>query len=146
MSAPLNTPGVKISPRLAKVGLALAIGVPAGFFILPHLWIAKASIPEVAPAHFAAPPSPIAPPAMRKLLPLPAAQASSTPKAQPTPCQPCIEAAREVLTRYLAAIRTGAGADNREERPNVYEAPQVNANANHPVYVPAVPGNDQLHN
>ena len=81
-----------------------------------------------------------------KLLPLPAAQASSTPKAQPTPCQPCIEAAREVLTRYLAAIRTGAGADNREERPNVYEAPQVNANANHPVYVPAVPGNDQLHN
>jgi hypothetical protein len=41
----MNPPGVKINSRLAKVGLALVIGVPAGFFILPRLWPAKASIP-----------------------------------------------------------------------------------------------------
>jgi hypothetical protein len=141
----MNTPGVKISPRLAKIGLALVIGVPAGFFILPRLWPAKASIPEVPVTHFAQPPSPIATPTIRKLMPLPAAQASPTPKAQPTPCQPCIEAANEVLHRYLAAIRTGAGADNREEKPNVYESPQVYSNANHPVFVPSVPALQQPH-
>src|SRR5713101_3639201 len=141
-----TTPGVKISSRLAKIGAGFIVLVILGIVVWPHLWTAKASIPEVPVTHFQPAPSPIATPSLRKLLPLPAAQSSSTPKARPTPCQPCIEAAREVLTRYLAAIRTGAGADNREERPNVYEAPQVNANANHPVYVPAVPGNDQLHN
>jgi hypothetical protein len=142
----MNPPGVKINSRLAKVGLALVIGVPAGFFILPRLWPAKASIPEVPVTHFAAPPSPIATPSIRKLMPLPAAQASSSPKAQPTPCQPCIEAAREVLTRYLAAIRTGAGADNREERPNVYESPQVISNAPHNVWVPNATALQQPHN
>jgi hypothetical protein len=141
----MNTPGVKISPRLAKIGLALVIGVPAGFFILPRLWPAKASIPEVPVTHFAQPPSPIATPTIRKLMPFPAAQASPTPKAQPTPCQPCIEAANEVLQRYLAAIRTGAGADNREEKPNVYESPQMVPNPPVSVWRPVVPSNDQLH-
>ena len=142
----MNAPGTKISPRLAKVGLALLVGVPAGFFILPRLWPAKASIPEVPVTHFAAPPSPIATPApLTKILPITPLQPTPAPKAKPTPCQPCIEAANEVLARYLAAIRTGAGADNREEKPNVYESPQVYSNANHPVFVPSVPALQQPH-
>jgi cell division septation protein DedD len=141
----MNTPGLKISSRLARIGLGFLALVIVGVIVWPHLWSAKASIPEVPVTHFAAPPSPIATPSFRKLLPLPIAQPSASPKAQPTPCQPCIEAANEVLTRYLHAIRTGAGADNREEKPNVYEAPQMVPNAPHPVYVPTVPGNDQPH-
>ena len=142
----MNTPGVKISPRLAKVGLALVIGVPAGFFILPRLWPAKASIPEVPVTHFAAPPSPIATPApLAKILPITPAQATPVAKPTPTPCQPCIEAAREVLTRYLTAIRTGAGADNREEKPNVYTAPQVVPDPPHNVWIPSLPPNGQFH-
>jgi hypothetical protein len=141
----VNTPGTKISPRLAKVGLALVIGVPAAFFILPRLWPAKASIPEVPVTHFAAPPSPIPTPSLTKFMPVTHAQSTPTPKARPTPCQPCIEAANEVLQRYLTAIRTGAGADNREEKPNVYEAPQIYSNTNHPVFVPSVPVVEQPH-
>ena len=141
----MNTPGTKINPRLAKIGLALVVGVPAGFFILPRLWPAKASIPEVPVTHFAAPPSPIPTPSLTKLMPVTHAQSTPAPKAKPTPCQPCIEAANEVLQRYLHAIRTGAGADNREERPNVYEAPQMVPNAPPPVWRPAPSADGQLH-
>ena len=143
----MNTPGTKISTRLAKVGLALVIGVPAGFFILPHLWPAKASIPEVPVTHFAEPPKPIVAPSLPKLIPQ-AMQSTPTasPKAQPTPCQPCIEAANEVLQRYLHAIRTGAGADNREEQRNIYEVPQqMVPNAPHNVWVPNAPALQQPH-
>jgi len=141
----VNTPGVKISSRLAKVGLALVIGVPAGFLILPRLWPAKASIPEIPVTHFQAPPSPIATPSLRKLLPLPIAQPAASPKAKPTPCQPCIEAANEVLQRYLTAIRTGAGADNREEQRNIYDSPQMVPNPPHNVWVPNAPALQQSH-
>ena len=142
----MNTPGVKISGRLARIGVGFIVLVILGVIVWPHLWTAKASIPEVPITHFQPAPSPIATPSLRKLLPLPAAQSSPTPKARPTPCQPCIEAANEVLARYLAAIRTGAGADNREEQRNVYQAPQVVPNSNPPVWVPSPTVNGQLHN
>ena len=141
----MNTPGVKISSRLAKLGLGFLALVILGVFIWPHLWPAKASIPEVPVTHFATPPSPIPTPSFKKLLPMPVAQSTPVPKARPTPCQPCIEAANEVLQRYLKAIRDGAGADNREEKPNVYESPQVYSNTNHPVFVPSVPTLGQPH-
>ena len=112
----MSTPGVKISSRLARIGIGFIALVILGIIVWPHLWPAKATIPEVPVTHFLPAPSPIATPSLRKLLPLPAAQATPTPKAGPTPCQPCIEAANEVLQRYLTAIRTGAGADNREEQ------------------------------
>ena len=142
----MNTPGVKISSRLAKIGVGFIALVVVGVFVWPHLWPAKASIPEVPVTHFAPPPHPIAAPSLTKVMPLPVApvQASPTPQARPTPCQPCIEAANEVLQRYLKAIRDGAGADNREDR-NAYEAPQVYSNTNHPVYVPTTPALGQLH-
>ncbi len=141
----MNTPGVKISGRLARIGVGFIVLVILGVIVWPHLWTAKASIPEVPITHFQPAPSPIATPSFRKLLPLPIAQSTPTPKAQPTPCQPCIEAANEVMARYLAAIRTGAGADNREERPNVYEAPQVNSNTPPPVWRPVPSATNQLH-
>jgi cell division septation protein DedD len=142
----MNTPGVKISSYLARLGIGFFVLVILGIIIWPHLWSAKASIPEVPVTHFAAPPSPIATPSISHLMPaVSPVQSTPVPKARPTPCQPCIEAAKEVLARYLAAIRTGAGADNREEQRNVYEAPQVGSNTNHPVYVPGVSGNEQSH-
>jgi hypothetical protein len=119
--------------------------VVVGVIIWPHLWPAKASIPEIAPTHFAEPPKPITAPSIAKLMPLAPVQATPTPKAQPTPCQPCIEAANEILARYLAAIRTGAGPDNREEKPNVYESPQVVPNAPAPVWRPIPSANGQSH-
>jgi hypothetical protein len=140
-----NTPGVKISSRLAKIGIGFMALVIVGVFLWPHLWTSKAAIPEVPLTHFAAPPSPIPTPSLRKLMPLSPVQATPAPKAQPTPCQPCIEAANEVLQRYLKAIRDGAGADQREEQHNVFETPQVYPNTNHPVFVPTVPAVEQPH-
>lgn len=131
----MNTPGVKISARLAKLAVGFIVLVIAGVFIWPHLWPTKASIPEVPVTHFAQPPSPIATPSLAKLVPLSPLQATPAPKAQPTPCQPCIEAANEVLTRYLHAIRTGAGTEDREEQRNVFESP-VYSNQNHSFYEP----------
>lgn len=141
-----TTPGVKISSGLAKLAAGFSAVVMVGVFVWPHLWSTKASIPEVPVTHFAAPPSPIPSPSIRHLMPMPVAQpaATASPKAQPTPCQPCIEAANEVLTRYLHAIRTGAGADNREEQRNVYESPQV-ASTPAPVWRPAAPADGQFH-
>jgi hypothetical protein len=141
----INTPGVKISSRLAKIACGFIGLVILGVFVWPHLWPAKASIPEVPVTHFAAPPSPIPTPSLKKFIPLSPAQASPIPKAQPTPCQPCIEAANEVLQRYLHAIRDGAGTDQKEEQRNVFESPQLFPNTNHPVYVPAVPAVVQPH-
>ena len=139
----MNTPGVKISSRLAKLAVAFIALVIVGVFVWPHLWNAKASIPEVPVTHFAAPPAPITAPSITHLMPAPL-QATPTPKAQPTPCQPCIEAANEVLQRYLHAIRDGAGADNREDR-NSYEVPQAFPNPNRPMRGPAVPPVEQSH-
>jgi hypothetical protein len=144
----MNTPGVKISSRLAKIGVGFIAFVILGVFVWPHLWSSKAAIPEVPPTHFAPPPSRIPTPSLRALMPPPVAQATPVPKAQPTPCQPCIEAANEVLQRYLHAIRDGAGADNREDRNtygNIYEAPQVYPNTNHPIFVPSLPAVEQPH-
>jgi hypothetical protein len=140
----MNTPGVKISSRLAQIGIGFMALVIVGVFVWPHLWPAKASIPEVPVTHFASPPSPIPTPSLRKLLPMPVAQSTPVPKAQPTPCQPCIEAASQVLQRYLHAIHDGAGDDNREDR-NAYEVPQIYPNTNHPVFVPSVPAVEQPH-
>jgi hypothetical protein len=142
-----TTPGVKISSGLAKLAAGFIAVVTVGVFIWPHLWPAKASIPEVPVTHFASPPSPIASPSIAKLMPLPHLQpsAATSPKAQPTPCQLCIEAANEVLTRYLHAIRTGAGADNREQQRNTYESPQVVPNTPAPVWRPAAPADGQFH-
>jgi cell division septation protein DedD len=140
----MNTPGVKVSSNLAKVMIGFIVLVIVGVFIWPHLWPAKASVPEIPVTKFAEPPRPIAAP-IPKLIPMVHAQASPTPQARPTPCQSCIEAANEVLTRYLHAIRTGAGADNREEQRNVYESPQTVPNTNPPVWKPTVPGNEQFH-
>jgi hypothetical protein len=141
----MNTPGVKIGSRPIKLFLGLVAVVIVGVIIWPHLWPAKAPIPDIAPTHFAEPPKPITAPSIAKFMPLAPVQATPTPKAQPTPCQPCIEAANEVLARYLAAIRTGAGPDNREEKPNVYETPQVVPNAPAPVWRPVPSANGQSH-
>src|SRR5207245_810068 len=103
----MSNPGVKISSRLARIGAGFILLVIVGVIVWPHLWHASASIPEVPVTHFAPPPSPIATPSFTRLMPTAPTQATPAPKAQPTPCQPCIEAAREVLQRYLAAIRTG---------------------------------------
>jgi len=140
-----TTPGVKISSRLAKLAVGFIALVIVGVLVWPHLWTAKASIPEVPVTHFAPAPSPIPAPSLHAFLPLPISQTTPTPKAQPTPCQPCIEAANEVLARYLHAIRTGVGDDNREDQRNVYETPQVVSNPPPPVWRPSVSGNDQFH-
>ena len=139
------TPGIKISSNLAKVMIGFIVVVMVGVFIWPHLWPAKASVPEIPVTKFAQPPRPIAAPSIPKLIPMVHAQASPTPQARSTPCQPCIEAANEVLTRYLHAIRTGAGGDNREDQRNIYESPQVVPNTNPPVWRPPVSYNEQSH-
>jgi hypothetical protein len=142
----MNTPGVKVSSRLAKIGIGFLAVIIIGVFAWPHFWTSKAAIPEIPVTHFAAPPSPIAAPTLPKIMPLVHTQATPVPQARPTPCQPCIEAANEVLQRYLKAIHDGAGADNREERQrNIYEAPQVDPNTNHPIWQPPVVGYGQSH-
>lgn len=138
----MNPAGVKISSKLAKGFVGFLVIVAAGVLMWPRLWKSQPATPEIPVTRFADPPRPIQPPQIAKLLPLPIAQAapSATPKAQPTPCQPCIEAANEVLARYLAAIRTGAGSDDRDEHRSVYEIPQANPSPSHPVFIPAIPG------
>ncbi len=142
----MSQPGVKISSRLAQLAVAFIIIVIAGTLLWPRMHMAKPEVPVVPVTQFAPPPKPIAPPAITspvaKLLPIPLQPTpAATPQAKPTPCQPCIEAANEVLARYLHAIRTGAGTDDHEDR-NVFEAPKVFSNPSHPVWVPAVPSHD----
>jgi hypothetical protein len=141
------TPGVKLSKRLAMIAASFIAILIAMTFAWPHLHFNTAAVPVVPVTHFAPPPptplpTPIPTPSMT-ILPHTQAQASSTatPRARATPCQPCTEAANEVLARYLHAIRDGAGDDDSERR-NVYEAPQIFPNQNHPVYVPATPSNE----
>jgi hypothetical protein len=145
--AAVNTPGTRISGRLAQLAVAFLIVV--GFVALswPHMWSSKPSIPNIPVTKFSEPqhvvmPQPIAPPSIKALAPM--VVPHPTPQARPTPCQACIAAANEVLMRYLHAIRDGAGADNREER-NVYEAPKVYPNPAPPVFVPGALSYDESH-
>ena len=130
-------PGRPINPRLAKLALGVISFIALGIFIWPHLRRAKASIPEVPITHLSIPQ---AAQAIVKTTFKPPVEpmASPTPKAQPTPCEPCIQAANEVLNRYLHAIRTGAGDDNPNRR-NTIEVPQVYSQQASPVWKPAIP-------
>jgi hypothetical protein len=145
----VNTPGTRISGRLAQLAVAFFIVVTAGALMWPRMWTSKPSIPNIPVTKFAEPqhvvmPQPIAPPSIKTLAPMVMVHPTPTPQARPTPCQPCIEATNEVLMRYLHAIRDGAGTDDREER-NVYEIPKADPNAPHPIYVPGAAGYGQLH-
>jgi hypothetical protein len=136
-------PGAPIKTRLAIFSACFIVLMMLIGLFAPRLHVTRASVPTIAATKFNVPQQPIVTTVLQKTLAAPTPATSPQPKAQPTPCQQCQQAAMEVLTRYLTAIRTGAGADDREERPNNFEAPSLYP-ANHPVYVPGVLGNDQL--
>jgi len=139
--------GIPIGRRLLRLGLGLIIVTIIGFWMWPHLWTAKPAVANVEPGKFTTPQQqPMQPPpGVQKFVPPPVLPhiITAPPKAQPTPCQPCIQAANEVLTRYLNAIRHGAGTDDRQDT-RVNEIPSVYPNS-HPVWVPDGMANAQLH-
>ena len=137
--------GVPISKRL----------VIAGFFFLGVLvliaiagprihFFEHDSVANVTPTKLSAPQEqPVLQPYHKPTLALLPTQQASKPNTKPV-CQPCIQAAQEVLDRYLAAIRTGAGIDEEQELNNVFEAPRIYP-ANSPMYGGPVFDSNQLH-
>ena len=136
-------PGAPIKTRLAIFGVCFIVLMMLIGLFAPRLHVTHASIPTIPATKFSVPQQPIMATVIQKALAVPTPVASPEPKAKPTPCQPCQQAAMEVLTRYLAAIRTGAGADDRQEQKNVFEAPRVYSTP-HAVWTPSVLGNNQL--
>jgi len=139
-------PGVRISKRLGIaslffLGLLIMIAV-AGPRV--HLFQHQ-SVPTVETMKLSAPQEqpviqPYHAPSFKPVLPINNTRAETK---KPT-CQPCIQAAQEVLTRYLSAIRTGAGADETLELPNVLETERVYPTVNS-MYGSSVLGNSQLY-
>ena len=134
--------GVRISKRLLISGAGLA-----GFILLimvfaPRFRWNRATIPTIETAKFH---QPSLQPALHTVSsPLTKLSPLKEETKTRTPCQPCIQAAQEVLARYLAAIRTGAGPDDRQQQTNVLETNRIYS-PNSPMYAGSVLGNDQLH-
>lgn len=98
----MNRTGTKISPRLLYIGIGFFSILLLTIFFWPHRTKATIPKPEVIKINKL----PLRIPSsvdsiVTQVTPMP------TPKAQPTPCQECLD----VLTRYLKAIHTGAGTD-----------------------------------
>jgi hypothetical protein len=140
----INETGTAISKRLAQIGVCFIVFMALAFLVWPRLGHRKARVAEIPITTFR-PPEPPTKPFFQPVIHTPPTPAASpTPQAKPTPCQPCIEAANEVLTRYLHAIRDGAGTQEPNER-NIYEIPKLYTDETHPVYVPHVSGYDAPH-
>jgi len=136
--------GTKISKRLAIAGLGF-LGVLVLIAIAgPRIhFFEHDSVPNVTPTKLSAPQEqPVLQPYHKPTLALLPAQQASKPNTKPV-CQPCIQAAQEVLMRYLNAIRTGAGADEQQEFSNVLETQQLYP-VSRPLHADGVLGNDQL--
>jgi hypothetical protein len=138
--------GTRISKRLAIAGLGVL-----GFLTLiaiagPRLHLFHHdALPTVTTTKLTAPQQPILEvihkPTFQQML----APPPPVSKPQKTVCQPCIQAAQEVLARYLSALRTGAGTDDQQELSNVFETPRIYP-ADSAVHDRTVFDNQQLRN
>ena len=137
-------PGSQISKRLAIfgvgfVGLLLLIAV-----LGPRIGWHHKSAPVIETKQLS---NPIEQPAVKPQLyqkPTLKTVIATKTETKKAVCQPCIQAAQEVLTRYLNAIRTGAGTQEEQEASNVLETDRVYP-ADRTDYAAPVLGADDLH-
>src|SRR6185437_3812898 len=130
----------RISPRVAKLMVGFIFLTVVGVYALPRLFHKSTALADIPHQHFSVPlatPTPMAHVVMQKaaqvlhLPPPPEAKKKDKPV-----CQPCIQAANEVLMRYMKAIRDGAGSDDSlEHYGNLAVSPQVYP-LGHSVYNP----------
>ena len=102
----------RISPRLIYIAGTFFCIVVLTFFIWPRSKPKAAPPPPKPMPKITKVPMPFEPQVMPMATPTPqqvqVIQQQAIPTPAPTPCQPCLE----VLSRYIHAIRTGAGKND----------------------------------